>query len=557
MFTNWLTYRAVAEELDRRIRGWQIGTVYSQDKSELIIEVSDGSEELAIHFSSRPQSASLLLREDFKRAKKNTVNLFQKARSKTLQSVQIIQGDRIIRLLLDDGSIILALLYGAKANLLYFNELGRLDNSFKRTDSSAVSSDYNADDTVSVPSQKALADLVEAIPEKNIKGVLKALQPWLAGTIAEEICRRAGIPETMLAKEIDSEQQEKLHAAIGNVLDEACEPSYYIYNEQGVATAFSLIRLSDKELEEMPFDDIFEALFTFYKRSSQVKRIDSVKQQIMKTIERELQRAQRALSKSADEKVLIENADEYEKFGNLLMLNIERQPEQPGQMSVPDLFTDPRLIVSIPLRERLSVIENAQRYYDKAKNTRASIIYVNERKAEMQAKVERLTWAKGIFNAIADYGELRDIMAKEKELMNELGFTKKGEKAEVFPFRRFVVAGGFEVWAGKSSENNDLLTVRNSKPNDLWFHARGVGGSHVVIKVDSAPGKPGKDTIREAAAIAAYYSKHRKSNSVPVAYTEKKYVNKPRGVPAGTVTLQREKVIMVRPGLPADSKEEE
>ncbi|MBN1447712.1 MAG: DUF814 domain-containing protein, partial [Bacteroidetes bacterium] len=105
-------------------------------------------------------------------------------------------------------------------------------------------------------------------------------------------------------------------------------------------------------------------------------------------------------------------------------------------------------------------------------------------------------------------------------------------------------------WAGKNSANNDLLTLRHSRPNDLWFHARGAGGSHVVLKTGSAGGDPSKEAIREAAAIAAYYSKHRKGKRIPVAYTEKKYVRKPKGAPSGTVVIDREKVILVDPALP-------
>jgi predicted ribosome quality control (RQC) complex YloA/Tae2 family protein len=108
------------------------------------------------------------------------------------------------------------------------------------------------------------------------------------------------------------------------------------------------------------------------------------------------------------------------------------------------------------------------------------------------------------------------------------------------------------VWAGRNSANNDLLTVRHSRPNDLWFHARGVGGSHVVLKVGSAAGDPSKEAIRQAASIAAYYSKHRNAKRAPVAYTEKKYVRKPRGAAPGSVLVDREKVILADPALPQD-----
>jgi predicted ribosome quality control (RQC) complex YloA/Tae2 family protein len=112
------------------------------------------------------------------------------------------------------------------------------------------------------------------------------------------------------------------------------------------------------------------------------------------------------------------------------------------------------------------------------------------------------------------------------------------------------VEGGFEVWAGKSSDENDELTLRHARPEDLWFHARGAPGSHVILKVASASGTPGKRARLQAAAIAAYYSKMRTARLVPVAVTKRKYVHKPKGAKAGSVVLQREEVLIVEPGLP-------
>jgi predicted ribosome quality control (RQC) complex YloA/Tae2 family protein len=124
------------------------------------------------------------------------------------------------------------------------------------------------------------------------------------------------------------------------------------------------------------------------------------------------------------------------------------------------------------------------------------------------------------------------------------------KKEDPLPFRVFTVAGGFQVWAGKSGENNDLLSTRHTAKNDLWFHARGVGGSHVVLKIGTGKGEVSKQAIDQAAAVAAYYSKMKKSKLVPVTMCEGKYVRKPKGVPAGTVTVEREKTIYAEPGLP-------
>ena len=116
--------------------------------------------------------------------------------------------------------------------------------------------------------------------------------------------------------------------------------------------------------------------------------------------------------------------------------------------------------------------------------------------------------------------------------------------------RVYDLPGGWEVWVGRNSKQNDELTHRHASQRDLWFHARGCQGSHVVLRISSGKGEPPKDVILAAAAIAAHHSKSRNSGLVPVAYTEKRYVRKPRKAPPGTAAMMREKVVMVRPSVP-------
>jgi predicted ribosome quality control (RQC) complex YloA/Tae2 family protein len=126
--------------------------------------------------------------------------------------------------------------------------------------------------------------------------------------------------------------------------------------------------------------------------------------------------------------------------------------------------------------------------------------------------------------------------------------------AEVLPDgfnpRRYFLAGGWEVWVGRSAHQNDELTHRYAAPRDLWFHARGCQGSHTLLRISSGKGEPSKETIRQAAAIAAFHSKARTSGLVPVAYAERRYVRKPRKSPSGTAAMLREKVIFVEPWAP-------
>jgi len=117
-------------------------------------------------------------------------------------------------------------------------------------------------------------------------------------------------------------------------------------------------------------------------------------------------------------------------------------------------------------------------------------------------------------------------------------------------FKHYVIDDKYNVYVGKDSKNNDLLTTRFAKQNDFWFHARSVSGSHVVLRVENTKEAIPKNVLKKVAALAAFHSKAKTAGVVPVAYTYKKYVIKKKGFPVGTVHLLREDVLLVKPEVP-------
>lgn len=115
---------------------------------------------------------------------------------------------------------------------------------------------------------------------------------------------------------------------------------------------------------------------------------------------------------------------------------------------------------------------------------------------------------------------------------------------------RYELPGGWEVLAGKNDQDNDHLSLKMAKANDYWFHVKGLPGSHVVLRVPTGE-NPDNATLKAAAAVAAYHSKKRESRQVAVSCTRAQYVSKPRGAKPGTVQIRREKVLNVRPAIPA------
>ena len=116
---------------------------------------------------------------------------------------------------------------------------------------------------------------------------------------------------------------------------------------------------------------------------------------------------------------------------------------------------------------------------------------------------------------------------------------------------QYELPGGWIVLAGKTDQDNDHLSLRMAKANDYWFHVKGLSGSHVLLRVPAGE-EPDNNTIKAAAAVAAWHSKKRESKQVAVSFTRGRYVTKPRGAKPGTVEIRKEKVLKVRPAIPEE-----
>jgi predicted ribosome quality control (RQC) complex YloA/Tae2 family protein len=124
---------------------------------------------------------------------------------------------------------------------------------------------------------------------------------------------------------------------------------------------------------------------------------------------------------------------------------------------------------------------------------------------------------------------------------------QKSQRSDRSPrLLEYVLPGGWKVLVGRTDADNDRLSLKVAGPNDWWFHVRSMPGSHVVLQCPPG-GEPDKETLKRAAAIAAYHSKARQGGVVPVSCTRAKYVTKPRGADVGTVQIRKEVVLKVRP----------
>jgi predicted ribosome quality control (RQC) complex YloA/Tae2 family protein len=297
---------------------------------------------------------------------------------------------------------------------------------------------------------------------------------------------------------------------------------------------------------------LFDGVQQYISRSSSAKSFLEKKKEIIEWLSKEQTKAVHTLEKVEQDHSESSRAVEYEQAGTAIKNNLHLIRKGMKHIDLPALQWE-KDVIHITLDPALSPMQNAERFFQKSKKSKQMEEESRSRYILLKGRLVSLNQLLEEINEVESGISLKNFLHLQKELLHTLGYLTVKEQEELPPFKIFTVEGGFTVYAGKNSQNNDLLTVKYAKPDDLWFHARGSSGSHVVLKVGSASGSPSKKAIEQAAAIAAYYSKMKNAKHVPIAMTEKKYVRKPKGAPAGTVVIEREKVIFVQPKLPETS----
>ena len=392
---------------------------------------------------------------------------------------------------------------------------------------------------------------VRGSEEPPLRALMRAL-PELGRRLAVEALHRAGLADAASLAAVDDPRLDRLFEEVDTLYGAAeSSRSYHLYFLPD-EVVFSLVELSSLDGEGIRvehFDDLPRAIRVYRSSSGRQKELAALRDRIVKRLTSERGRLERSLANRLDAGSQLLRADQWEAEGTLLMSNLHLVDRGSATVSLVDWEGGER---QIALDAKLSPVENAERYFKKARGARDAAERGTRGVEKTRRTLERMGALLERAVAAATVDELERIEQENKDLFTMTAEAKEPGSAE--RFRRFEVPGGHEVYAGKNASNNDELTMRFARPNDYWFHARGSSGSHVVLRWNDPKTKPPKEAIRGAASIAAYYSGARGAKMVPVAYTLKKHVRKPRGAAVGAVMMEREEVIMVEPKLPAGSE---
>lgn len=240
-------------------------------------------------------------------------------------------------------------------------------------------------------------------------------------------------------------------------------------------------------------------------------------------------------------------AEKWKRCGDLLLANLATAARVGNTVLVVDYFDDTAPTVEIEVDENLSLTGAAEKFFKRYTKARNAQVEIEKRLEIVDLEIEEQQAKKvEIDEAVRERDEefLLDFLGESQA---DKSAKTKARRVENFSgARRFRSSDGFEILVGKAAKDNDYLTFRVAKSNDLWLHAADYAGSHVVIKNSNREEIPPK-TLIEAAELAAFYSQAKAHPKAAVHYTPKKFINKPKGAGAGLVSLSSFKTILVEP----------
>jgi predicted ribosome quality control (RQC) complex YloA/Tae2 family protein len=545
MLTNYHTLKNLIVQIKPKLVHSQIVEAFTQEKDTLHIIIA-GEEALALELNATGQGY-IFLRSKFERARKNSLDIFPEIFGDEIRDVLIYKADRIIEILLSSGLKLIFQFFTGKVNFFLLNQKGEIIASFKNPKDNigkifeSEKKDSNYD--LMLSDFNAFKNVWESNEIENpVLRLVKSVDT-IDMLTAREILHRAGELEA-----------ERIWKALVEVGAELKNPKARIYYEGSFPRFFSIIELTHINLRKVEFDDINEAIRRFVIETRVGKSYRDEKKAIETKLNELVEKRRRTIEKVVEEIENNQRAQQYEIFGSILMANLNLIEKGLEEVELVNVFSEKGEKIKIKLDPSLSPVENAQMYFEKAKKTRASLKIAQERLERLKFEIKQLENLLDELASCENFDALKKFKEKNLEELKKFGIVKDKIVEKIGgKFRRFIVDGGFEVWVGKDAKSNELLTFKFSDKEDLWFHARGTSGAHVVLKTGRR--QPSKKAIEQAGSIAAYFSQARTSRLVPVVVTKRKYVRKPKGAPEGTVAVEREEVIMVEPKLPSEEIE--
>lgn len=531
MQTNYYFLRQLSLKLHEQLKGLVLAECFSQEKDELVLGFcTDGKQwkhrrEFYIKAVIRPDFVCLNFPDEFRRASRNSIDLFSELIDLHVVGVRQFLNERAFAIEFEQGFTLLFKLFGNRSNLILFQGIAVKD---------LFHSKLLADNNLKINElDRPIDQSYEAFVRANYD--YKKLFPTWGKYLAPQplSLQEKGdflplsLPERGLGGEVNWQD-------IQRILTQLANPTYYLTNLNHQPT---LALLPIGEVQKT-FTDPLIASNEFYYAYTKISAIEQEKGHIIRVLQKRIAKTSAYIEHQYNKLDSLEDEVKHEEIGHILMANLHEIPEKAEAVALYDFYREKPILIK--LKAEFSPQKNAENYYRKGKNEKIEIEKLSE---NIEQKEQEVVELKGHLQTIEQIENLKYFRKYLKD--NQLESQEKEVQTPKQLFRN-VEFMGFQFLIGRNAKNNDLLTQRYARKEDLWLHARDVAGSHVIIRHQTGKKFP-NPVIERAAQLAAYYSKRKTDSLCPVIVTPRKYIRKTRDLAAGQVIVEKEDVIMVEP----------
>ena len=552
MHNHWFTIRNYWRELRADISGSKITQAFTFQKNECSFILLAGRDRYRVDYSGNSELPYCTLTHRLNIPKRR-VQLFEALEGAEILDIRMVPGDRILHWELDRNRHLYFEFFGGKPNVFLADHDGNILDTFK---------EYNRSDRLNF---RDFSGMPYPLPEdfserfhrefrenerKSVSNILAAILPHWITLLSREALFRIGIDSAIQGIDLPDGQRRELEGVTRTIYEELETPDTYISTLPD--PQFSLIALrhaSDADWDlHLPIQEAYPKYVGVFYRG---RKFRELRKRLRQSLGNRLEREQRKLEKQRDDLKAFESPDQYRKTGDLLMANLQNITQGQDEVELDDIISGDGM-VTVSLDPGKTPVENAQAYYEQAKKAERGRTQLQKQLQEAENRLSAIQYLYDQLEEVTDLKELEEIESEAGQLGLSVGQPRKSSEPQTrVPYTEFTSPDGWRVLVGRGARDNDELTFHVANKDDFWFHAESVPGSHVIAVADNKNlEKPPRATIEFAAGLAAGYSQAKHSGLVPVVYTKRKYVTKPRDAGPGLVRYQFEESVIVEPKHP-------
>ena len=550
-----LTIGFAAREIDKALAGGRIDKITQPEKDTVILLVRAGSTNYRLLLCASPNNARCHFTvQSFPNPLEPPMFcmlLRKQLLGGRVLSVKQIGGDRVVHIDMDVvdelGDHVLRRLIlevmGRHSNLMLVDGEGRILDAARHVsaDMSRVRQVQPGLTYLPPPGQdkldpaaltaEALRDKLAAQGDVPLHKALAASVSGLSNPAAKELAYRVLSPGSDRADD-PADAAQRLTDLLRRLPDMA-DPRVLLDDAGDPLEVYAFPYFSQALDRQTAYPTVSEALEKYFGSRDQKDRISQKSASMVKLLKGQIERCEKKLAQQEEDLAGAAKMEEYRLMGELINANLWQLHKGPTQVELPNFYDENGGTVVIPLDNQLTPAQNAQRYFKRYQKARSA----REMAAEQRVKtLEELNYLEGQLLDVgkcvgeSELEEIRQELTRAGYIRHSQSRRQQRALPKSKPYR-YCSSDGIDILVGKNAAQNDRLTA-SARPDETWLHAKDMPGSHVIVRHE---GELPEQTLKEAAILAAWYSRGQRSSSVPIDYTLRKYVKKPGGAAPGMV----------------------